>query len=213
MGLDAGQLAALEAADETSVAQYRDLLALRRRHLTGAIAAAEPAAGAELATAMATLDDLRRRVETTDLILTGRYANSEAWALTGARSCGAWLAVNTETSRANAARRSRTGCRLLTLPATLNACLTGTIGAPKARLLTRMADDDRLRDLYLTHETEIIADIGPLTVDGTRHYLNAWQIRAKATLGIEDPEPGHDPIDHLHLSHIGDWRSPGLTDI
>jgi hypothetical protein len=161
-----------------------------------------------------------------DAVLTqavGAFDASTVWCGDGARSCGGWLSVRSELSRARAGGITASARALRACPQVEAASLAGRIGTAKVRLLleAREAWPDRFRE----DEADLVGAVEPLTVQQAAVVCARWAALAEAAREADErsragddpdggPEPDPTQDDRLHLSRSfeGRWALDGDYD-
>ena len=154
---------------------------------------------------------------------TGVLDAKTVWRGDGARSCGGWLSVRTELSRARAGGIAGSARDLRACPYVEAASLAGRIGTAKVRLL--LDARDVYPDLFAQWEQRLVGWIEPLTVAQAAKATADWAVRAEATREADErdaagddpdgaPEPDPSLANKLHLSSSleGRWALDGDYD-
>jgi hypothetical protein len=128
---------------------------------------------------------------------------AELWRNDGATSMTAWLRHNTRKAGRDAAHCTKTARRLRKLPVTAGAYRDGVLSSGHVQAIVANLKD-RTVDLFADHETELVPELGRLSVGETAVAMQDWARRADAVVG-DDPEPVL-PERSLHLSRILDGR-------
>ncbi len=134
-------------------------------------------------------------------------------AVDGARSVAGWVAARSELSRPAAVGALMCGRALRLCPAVDAAATSGRLGVAKVRLLLDARDG--LEDLFAQHETQLVDDVAPMTVEEARRHIAIWRDIALATAKQDGPAPGDDSdLNGVHLSSTfqNRWRLDGDLD-
>ena len=149
----------------------------------------------EFADAVVALDRLRSEVDAAYAVAAARWDANAVWAADGAQSGAGWLNSHGETTKIGARVLLKRGRTLRYCPAVTAAYRQGLIGTAKVDLMFKARKG--CEDLFGEHETDLVEQIRPLTVEQAAIVLRYW--RRLATQGDDDTEPA-DTTDTVGLA-------------
>ena len=127
--------------------------------------------GPELADRVRELAQERRRMDAEWQRTLGAFDRSGEWALDLARSCGGWVAYQTNVDRGRAHREVRTARRLQRMPKTAAAFAAGELGVDHVEALSAAAHVDGFAD----GESFLIDKIRDLSPSEARVAVTHWR--------------------------------------
>ena len=108
------------------------------------------------------------------------------WGIDGSASMAAWVRNHLFLTHSTAARVLRTGRRLLDLPATTAAWLSGSLSDGQIEILVANVTDRRAA-LWAQHEADLVPGLAALDLESTKVALRTWAARADAILDEDEP--------------------------
>jgi hypothetical protein len=167
----------------------------------------------EVTDALLDLVELSGRVHSALARFTASFDARSLASVDGARSVSGWVAARSELSRPAAVGALACGRALRHCPVVDAAATDGRLGVAKVRML--LDARDRVEELFAAHETALVGEVAPLTVEAARRHIDAWREVALATLKNDGPAPGDDSdLNGVHLSSTFQkrWRLDGDLD-
>ena len=108
------------------------------------------------------------------------------WEIDGSASMTAWVRNHLGLTHSSAARVLRAGRRLLDLPATTAAWLSGSLSDGQIEILVANVTDRRAA-LWAQHEADLVPGLAALDLESTKIALQTWAARADAILDEDEP--------------------------
>jgi len=121
----------------------------------------------------------------------------------GYASMTAWCRTELGWTNQHANRMLKTGRRLLDLPVTRDAWLSGALSDGQVEILVACVTDRRA-GLWADHEGEIVPRLTPLDLLASNRVLQVWAAKADAVL--DEPEPPEEPTAEAILVTTLDGR-------